>query len=203
MKERMAPFSFTTIWRAGKEHVIPDALSRAPVDDPVTADQVDEHGIELNVGRIVAAVTANLNETDQTDADINNPSVAGPLLARLRQTASVDDDYKLLHDAITTGFPTRIGHLSPALRPYWSVRSELSADDGLVLKGNRLVIPAAARSDTLVALHSSHQIIDRTKRRARQTVWWPAINSDIVNTINTCSACQMHQPSQQREPHAA
>ena len=201
MKERMAPFSFTTIWRPGKEHVIPDALSRAPVDDPVTADQVAERDIELNVRRIVTAVTANLNETDRVDID--NPSVADPLLARLRQTASVDHDYKQLHDAVTTGFPTRIDHLSPALRPYWSVRSELSADDGLVLKGNRLVIPAAARSDTLVALHSSHQGIDRTKRRARQTVWWPAINSDIVNTINACSACQMHQPSQQREPHAA
>ena len=71
--------------------------------------------------------------------DIDNPSVADPLLARLRQTASVDHDYKLLHDAVTTGFPTRIDHLSPALRPYWSVQSaaELSADDGLVLKGNR------------------------------------------------------------------
>ena len=64
MKERMAPFSFTTIWRPGKEHVIPDALARAPVDDPVTADQVAERDIELNVRRIVTAVTANLNETD-------------------------------------------------------------------------------------------------------------------------------------------
>ena len=46
MKERMAPFSFTTIWRPGKEHVIPHALSRAPVDDPVTADQVAERNIQ-------------------------------------------------------------------------------------------------------------------------------------------------------------
>ena len=52
MKERMAPFSFTTIWRPGKEHAIPDALSRAPVDDPVTADQVAERDIELTVRRI-------------------------------------------------------------------------------------------------------------------------------------------------------
>ena len=37
MKERMAPFNFTTTWRPGKQHAIPDALSRAPVDDPVPA----------------------------------------------------------------------------------------------------------------------------------------------------------------------
>ena len=34
MKERMSPFVFTTTWRPGKTHAIPDALSRAPVDDP-------------------------------------------------------------------------------------------------------------------------------------------------------------------------
>ena len=50
------------------------------------------------------------------------------------------------------------------------------------------------------ALHDAHQGIERTKRRARQTVWWPGMNSDIVNTVGNCSTCQEHRPSQPQEP---
>ena len=50
------------------------------------------------------------------------------------------------------------------------------------------------------ALHDAHQGIERTKRRARQTVWWPGMNSDIVNTVGNCSTCQEHRPSQPQKP---
>ncbi|XP_066948421.1 uncharacterized protein [Macrobrachium rosenbergii] len=42
--------------------------------------------------------------------------------------------------------------------------------------------------------------VESTKHRARQTVFWPGINSDIVNTIGACESCQVLQPSQQQEP---
>jgi len=38
MKEQMSSYVFKTIWRKGKEHLIPDALSRAPVSDPTPED---------------------------------------------------------------------------------------------------------------------------------------------------------------------
>ena len=31
-------------------------------------------------------------------------------------------------------------------------------------------------------------------------MFWPGINSDITNTIQTCESCQIFQPSQQKEP---
>ncbi len=54
------------------------------------------------------------------------------------------------------------------------------------------------RKDVLTELHRSHQGIERTKRRARQTVYWPAMNSDIKSTVEACEPCQIHQPSQQK-----
>ena len=77
------------------------------------------------------------------------------------------------------------------------------ANGGLVLKGKRIVAPISSRHAVLAGLHAAHQGVQRTKRRARQTVWWPSIHSDITNTVSTCPSCQVHQPSQQKEPFAA
>jgi len=45
LKERLSPFVFTTVWKKGKEHAIPDALSRAPVSNPTADDLVADTSI--------------------------------------------------------------------------------------------------------------------------------------------------------------
>ena len=42
MKENFLCFRFTTIWKKGKSHNIPDAFSRTPVSDPTPEDIEDE-----------------------------------------------------------------------------------------------------------------------------------------------------------------
>ena len=79
------------------------------------------------------------------------------------------------------------------------MRDELSIDDELILYGVRIIVPGLARKDVLEQLHTAHQGIERTKRRARQTVYWPGINNDITNTVASCDQCQKHLPSQQQE----
>ena len=54
-----SPPDWDWLWRPGKTHAIPDALSRAPVDDPTPADQVAERDVELHVRRVVTAVSAD------------------------------------------------------------------------------------------------------------------------------------------------
>ena len=38
LKEKIAGYVYTAAWRKGKDHVLPDALSRAPVDKPTPED---------------------------------------------------------------------------------------------------------------------------------------------------------------------
>ena len=87
---------------------------------------------------------------------------------------------------------------------FWSTRSfkgQLTVEDGLVLlKSHRIVIPKFKRQEVMVKLHASHQGVERTKRRARQSVYWPGINSDIQSTVQACAKCQEYLPSQQHEP---
>ena len=61
-----------------------------------------------------------------------------------------------------------------------------------MLRGVRIVIPKQCRAEVLEKLHEGHFGIDRTKHRARDTVYWLEINKDIEALIRTCEICQEH-----------
>ena len=194
LKEKTSLFNFTTKWISGKEHVIPDALSRAPVDEPSAEDEQLVQAVETHVHQVS---TSTIQEITALQGDSHLPD---PRLEKLTEVAGSDNEYQLLLHAVTEGFPVSKELLPQPLLPFWSIRHELSAHSGLIIKGCRIIIPAASRKATLEALHASHQGVDTTKRRARQTVWWPGINSDITNTVSSCDACQGRRPSLPREP---
>lgn len=121
-------------------------------------------------------------------------------LEQLRQLGKEDDGYLAVLSVIENGFPKSCLQASPEIRPYWNIRNELSSDGGLVLFRARLVIPKAARREVLNKLHASHQGIERTRRRARQTIYWPGIDSDILNMVQSCVSCQEKRPSLPQGP---
>ena len=114
-----------------------------------------------------------------------------------------DHEAQVLLDTLRTGFPNTKAQLQLALHPYWALRDSLSIDDGLVVYGCRLVIPAPMRKYVMNMLHASHQGIERTKQRARQIVYWPGLGNTIVNITRNYQSCQREIPSQPKEPYAA
>ena len=62
--------------------------------------------------------------------------------------------------------------------------------DGLILKGTRIIIPDECRDEVLGKLHEGHFGIDRTKLRARDSVYWLQINRDIETLVKSCEKCQ-------------
>ena len=76
---------------------------------------------------------------------------------------------------------------------YHAVSSELSVNKGLLLRGNRLVIPSNLRPNILDKLHVGHQGITKCRRRAAQSVWWPGIYKDIEQMISKCPTCCQHK----------
>ena len=57
---------------------------------------------------------------------------------------------------IKTGWPKKRDSLSGNLQNYFNFRDELSIQDGFVIKGERLVIPAAARNVRKWKVHANH-----------------------------------------------
>jgi len=196
LRVKMAPYVFTAVWRAGKTLCVPDALSRAPVSHP-TFD--DEEECTMTAAHVRSLVSTNATSTDgQATAPILDDDRT---LQELRAVASQDQDYRRLLEYVTTGFPSNRYSLHASILPYWKLRDSLYADGELVLHGPRIVVPATLRRRTLTHLHDSHRGVEATRRRARQTVYWPGIDSDIKSTVEACDSCQRLQPSQQQEPY--
>lgn len=193
LKEKISPYLFTAVWRAGKLLCIPDALSRAPVSHPTPEDEMACTATATHLRHIVAA---NAERSDQ-DSPLHDTDRT---LQEFRAAARTDPSYARLITCVTSGFPSNRYELHSSLLPYWKIRDQLYADGELVLYGQRIVVPAALRRRTLARLHDSHRGVEATRRRARQTVFWPGINSDIASTVQACEPCQVLLPSQQQEP---
>lgn len=170
-KEKLAWFNFTVEWIKGSSHAIPDALSRAPVDDP----EQEEEETFINFAA--------------TDLAINN----------LAKTAQEDDDYQETIACIRQDeWNTPCGHLATKIK---DKRDFLSlTQDGLILLNGRIIIPRDAQAKVLQDLHEGHQGIVKTKRAARASVYWPGINRDIEELVRGCEKCTTHLPSQAPEP---
>ena len=199
LKEKISPFVFKTVWKKGKEHSIPDALSRAPVADPTADDLREDLAITERTQSTIRVCAVGLVHHKE-NGELVDAALPDRTLDNLRQLSEEDGAYKTLLAAVENGFPKSCLQAPPEIRPYWKIRNELSSDKGLVLFRARLVIPKAARRDVLNKLHAAHQGIERTRRRARQTVYWPGIDSDILNMVQSCAPCQEKRPSLPQEP---
>ena len=143
-----------------------------------------------------AVVTVNAIASE----DNSPPQDANRIVQELRNAARADSSYIRLWNCVTSGFPSNHYNLHSDLFPFWKLRYSLCADGDLVLYGQRILIPAPLLRRILARLHDSHRGVEAAKRGARQTVFWPGINSDITCTIRACESCQVLQPSLQQEP---
>ena len=52
----------------------------------------------------------------------------------------------------------------------------------------------------LLELHSAHQGIESTTRRARDTVYWSHLNQELKEHISRCATCETYSAKQRKEP---
>ncbi|KAL5510077.1 hypothetical protein EMCRGX_G005553 [Ephydatia muelleri] len=64
---------------------------------------------------------------------------------------------------------------------------------GCLLYGSRVVIPPSLQSQVLQLLHLGHFGMQRMKQLARTAVYWPHIDSGIMELCHKCTTCAEHQ----------
>ena len=52
----------------------------------------------------------------------------------------------------------------------------------------------------LTLVHESHLGMVKCKQRAREVIYWPAMNADIENTVRNCARCSEYQNQLPAEP---
>lgn len=121
-------------------------------------------------------------------------------MAEIQHETAADPVIQSLIQVILQGWPDQKEALPSELHPYFTVRDELTAQDGILFKGLRCVIPASLRPKIRERLHGAHTGVEGCLRRARETVYWPGMNADLRDYIAKCGVCATYQKDQQKEP---
>jgi len=176
---RLQRYNIDLQYKPGKELYTADTLSRAHL--PTTGDEDEDLVLYVH------NMTANLPVSDKK------------LVELLRETANDKIMVKLI-ETIQEGWPKHRQNTSKQVREYWPIKDELHVSDGLIFKGESIVVPQALRKDVLAQIHEGHLGIERSKQRARELVFWPGMSKQIEDTVANCSICQELRNSNTKEP---
>ena len=161
----------------GKLLYTADALSRAPV----SGNHEDSTSLQNKTEAFVAAMVSNFPATSDH-------------LVEFWKAQAADQTLSKVINFCQTKWPVELA-VSAALKPYWKIQDELSICKQLLLRGDRIVIPSCLQEDILQHLHQGHQGIVKCKLRARNSVWWPGISTQIDKVIRKCQTCSQNLPT--------
>ena len=95
--------------------------------------------------------------------------------------------------------PVNGNEVDESIRPYSNIRDALTIYEGIVMKGNRVIIPMNMCKEMKQLLHTGHIGITRITTRARETLSWPGISSELKDLVSSCRSCQGYQNKQSKE----
>ena len=151
---RLQPYTMVIKYKPGREVAVADALSRLPIED---TDAIPN--LEAQIHDVQSQFSTEI-------------------LSRIKSETAKDAEFNVLREVIYTGWQEARSEAPSPSRPYWNHRDELSIEDGLIVKGKRIVIPASMTKEILEKLHAAHQGAEKMKLRARSAVFWDGINKD-------------------------
>ena len=118
----------------------------------------------------------------------------------VKSAAAKDPTMQLLKNTIYNGWPGYRKQCPKELWDYWNIRCDLVLEDGLILKGDRVVVSESLRTQVLEATHTGHQGETKCLLFARQSVFWPGMSGDIRQMVKDCELCNKYQQAQPRLP---
>ena len=99
---------------------------------------------------------------------------------------------KRLKNRIISG---KWGGVSQTERPFKTVASTLSIEDGIIIYGSRVVVPPMLRRRVIEVAHDPiHTSRENTVALISKEFWWPGMNRDVVDYVNKCAICLQHKP---------
>ena len=102
-----------------------------------------------------------------------------PWIEKLKDSTQRDPILGTVYQLTQQSWPHRRRHVPHLAWRYWDFRDELSTDDGLLLKGPRLIIPRELQEEYLSCLHEGHLSTNKVQENAMQHMYWTGINADI------------------------
>ena len=171
---RAQKYNITLVYKPGKSIPVADTLSRAPLPHKPDSEEISVNYISFL-------------------------PVKSPCLDTIRDETLKDETLIELKTTIISGWPVSKVNLPAKLTPYYDYRDELSVQDGVILRGERIVIPRAVQPEMKRRIHSGHLGINSCLRRARELLFWPGMSGDIKRHVESCDVCSTYCDKQSPE----
>ena len=178
MMLRLQKYDYEVRYERGENLHLADTLSRAYL--PTTAHPTGAEFEHINTTAFLPVSTTRLQE--------------------IQQTTESDKALRILKSVILHGWPEHRGKVLSQITPYLSMRDELAIQDGVIFRGQRIVVPVSLRHDMKRKLHASHLGAESCLRRARETIFWPSMNAEVKELIASCETGRKYETSNQKEP---
>ena len=174
---RLMRFNYSVFHVPGKHMYTADTLSQAPL-----ASQGD-HKNRLLEQEVQAFVDVVMNCLPATDT-------------KLGEISSAQQEDEICMEIVNyciNGWPQKHEIKGP-LKAYETFAHDFSVKHRILMRGDRIVIPAQLRIEMLQKIHAGHQGIVKCRELARSSIWWPSMSKQIEEMVKTCNVCIKHKP---------
>ncbi|KAJ8290613.1 hypothetical protein GJAV_G00015280 [Gymnothorax javanicus] len=183
-------YNLRVIYRPGPDMHVSDTLSRAVASKTHPGPMHAEHTVCSMVDEQLAIEHINM-------ADYLN--VTDKRLLQIQRHTDDDGQLQAVKATILKGWPTEKNDAEQVVRDYWPIKEELSVQNGVLFRGQRVVIPRSLHPEMLARVHGSHIGGEACYRQARETLYWPGMQSEIKDYVSKCSTCNEYAIEQQKE----
>ena len=179
---RLQQYDFNMHYLPGKHLKVTDALSRASLSDcdPEIPEEELDHYVHTVMGSLPISSTR---------------------LQQFQSETESDSTLKRLTDYIRNGWPNQRKEVEPNIRPFFTHRDDLTLMHEIILKGNRIIVPSSMRPEMRKLLHSGHLGIEKTKTRARSSLYWPNIDHELT-MLSKVAVCVKSINLSKRKSHS-
>ncbi|KAL9951197.1 hypothetical protein ACROYT_G043817 [Oculina patagonica] len=180
---RLQHYQLNVKYVPGKLMFIADALSRVHLETTNTNQGIPDAETEMQIHLLVA----NLPISEQK-------------LKEFQEATKADQPLQTVAQLTKQGWPDHKNKVPADAKPYWSFKEEIHEADGILFKSHKMIVPERLRPEMLKRIHESHLEIEKSKRRARDILYWPNMNAQITEVIANCSSCLKHRKNNTKEP---
>ena len=96
---------------------------------------------------------------------------AGIKYSQIQRDTEADESLQVLKSVIKKGWLGHKSNLPSIISPYFNMGDEMSVQDGVILKRERVAVPRSSRSKLLKRIHSSHIGVNDCLNRVREFVF--------------------------------
>ena len=160
-------------------------------------------GKEMQLADALSCCPARASQEIKLDMRVDYIAFTKPWIEKLKDSMQRDPILATVYQLTQQGWPHQRRHVPHLARRYWDFRDELSTDDGMLLKGPRLIIPGELQEEYLSHLHEGHLSASKVQENAKQHMYWTGIDADIEDYTKQCQECikRSQVPKEPLQPH--